>query len=72
VQPHHPVHPVRKPLVMRRDQRRRSLAADQVEKLGEDLVGGGLVKIAGRLIGEDQRRAVGQRAGDRDALLLAA
>jgi hypothetical protein len=31
-----------------------------------------LVKIAGRLVGEDQRRLVGQRARNGDALLLAA
>ena len=30
------------------------------------------VEIAGRLVGQDQRRIVGQRARDRDALLLAA
>ena len=30
------------------------------------------VELAGRLVGEQQVRAVGQRAGDRDALLLAA
>ena len=42
------------------------------EEFGEDDVGGGLVEIAGGLVGEDQRRAVGERAGDGDALLLAA
>ena len=30
------------------------------------------IEIAGRLVGEDQRRIVGQRARDRNALLLAA
>ena len=30
------------------------------------------VEVAGRLVGEQQRRAVDQRPGDRDALLLAA
>ena len=34
--------------------------------------GGVLVEIAGRLVGEQQRRAHDQRARDRDALLLAA
>ena len=32
----------------------------------------GAVEIAGRLVGQDDRRIVGQRAGDGDALLLAA
>ena len=59
-------------LVVGRDQRRAALAADQVEELGEDDVGGMLVEVAGRLVGEHQRRLVGERAGDRDALLLAA
>ena len=44
----------------------------RLEEFGEDDVGGMLVEIAGRLVGEDQRRPVGERAGDRDALLLAA
>ena len=30
------------------------------------------VEVAGRLVGDDQRRIVRERAGDRDALLLAA
>ena len=42
------------------------------EEFGEDDVGGGLVEIAGRLVGEHQRGPVGERAGDGDALLLAA
>ena len=42
------------------------------EELGEDGVGGRLVEIAGGLVGEHQRRLVGERTGDRDTLLLAA
>ena len=38
----------------------------------QDLLRGGGVQVAGRLVGEDQRRVGDQRAGDRDALLLAA
>ena len=72
VQPHDAVHLGREPLVVGRDQRRAALAAHQVEELGEDGVGGMLVEVAGGLVGEDQRRLVGERAGDRDALLLAA
>src|SRR5919198_629372 len=47
--------------------------------LGRDLsvahaddAGGARVEVAGRLVGEEQARAVDERAGDRDALLLAA
>ena len=60
------------PLIVGRDQRRAAFAAHQVQEFGEDDVGGVLVEIAGRLVGEHQRRLVGERAGDRDALLLAA
>ena len=38
----------------------------------EHLVGGARVEIAGRLVGEQDARRVGDRARDRDALLLAA
>ena len=44
-------------------------------QLGEQLqhgVGGGRVEVAGRLVGQQQRRIVGQRPGDRGALLLPA
>ena len=37
-----------------------------------DLDAGARVEVAGRLVGEDDRRLVDQRARDRDALLLAA
>ena len=38
----------------------------------EDLHAGAEVELAGRLVGEQDRVAGGERAGDRDALLLAA
>ena len=38
----------------------------------QDLLGGRRVEVARRLVGEDHGRPRGQRAGDRDALLLAA
>ncbi len=44
-------------------------------ELGEhvvDLVGGGGVELAGRLVGEEHLRAVGERGAQRDPLLLAA
>ena len=50
---------------------RRALGVEplqQVEHLGR----GAGVEVAGRLVADQQRRVVGQRAGDRDPLLLAA
>jgi hypothetical protein len=38
----------------------------------ENLLAGGLVEVAGRLVSQHHRRAGDQRSGDRDALLLAA
>ena len=38
----------------------------------EDLVRGGRVELAGGFVGEQNGRLVGERDGDRDALLLAA
>jgi hypothetical protein len=38
----------------------------------QDLEGGRAVEVAGRLVGEDDERLVGERPGDRDALALAA
>jgi hypothetical protein len=38
----------------------------------EDVLTVGGVEISSRLVGEDERRVVGQRPGDRDPLLLAA
>ena len=72
VEPQNPVHLGGDPLVVGGDQGGAAFLADQAEEFGEDDVGGGLVEIAGGLVGEDQSRAVGERAGDRDALLLAA
>ena len=44
----------------------------QLVEQREDLVAGAAVEVAGRLVGEQDRRAVDQRPGDGDALLLAA
>ena len=66
------VHLGRDAFIMSGDQRRASLTPDEVEELGEDDVRRGLVKVAGRLIGKNQRRAVGEGPGNRNSLLLAA
>jgi hypothetical protein len=60
------------PLIVGRDQRGTAFAAHQIEEFAEHDIGGGFVEVAGRLVGEDQRWLVGERAGDGDALLLAA
>ena len=72
MQPDYPVHLRGKSLVVGCHQRSAALAADEVEELTEHRVGGVLVEVAGRLVGEHQRRLVGERAGDRNALLLTA
>ena len=48
--------------------RRRAPAGQR----GEDMAGRVRVEVAGRLVGEQHARSVGDGAGDRDALLLAA
>ena len=45
---------------------------DRLAQQAEHLLGGVRVQVAGRLVGEHHRRAVHQRAGHGDALLLAA
>ena len=47
-------------------------ALGQLGQEVEDLGGGFGVEVAGRLVGDEDGRVVGQRAGDGDALLLAA
>ena len=66
------VHPFGKPLIVRRDQRGGPLPAHQPQELIEHAIGGGFVEIAGGFVGQHQRGTVGERAGDGDALLLAA
>ena len=46
--------------------------AHQLSERAENVVGGADVEIAGRLVGEKDARRIGDRARDRDALLLAA
>src|SRR6266404_914979 len=57
--------------VVRHHQNRRAAAVDAVEKL-HDPDGGVGVEVAGRLVADEKRRVVDERARDRDALLLAA
>src|SRR5579883_2820113 len=58
--------------VMRdKDERRAALGAQLEEKV-DDRLAGRLVEIAGRLVGDENRRPRRQGSGERDALLLAA
>ena len=53
------------------DDRRPKIGVGLSEE-AEDLDGCLAVELAGRLVGQDDRRIVGQGEGDRHALLLAA
>ena len=59
-------------LIVGRDEGGRAFVAHQPQELGEHHVGGMLVEIAGRFVGEHQGGLIGKRAGDGDALLFAA
>ena len=58
-------------LVVRDDDDRRPIGVQPLEQR-DHLRAGVRVELARRLVGEQERRAVRQRARDRDALLLAA
>ena len=66
------VHLGREALVVCSDQCGAAFVSNQCQELAQHAVGSGLVEIAGRLVGEDQRRPIGQRAGNGNALLLSA
>ena len=58
--------------VMGCDQGRKPGRPDDRLKRREHMVRGLRIEISGRLVGEQEARPIGDRAGDRDALLLAA
>ena len=58
--------------VMRHQHQRGAAAGVAREQQIDDLLAGGLVEIAGRLVGHQDRRIGRQRARERHALLLAA
>ena len=58
-------------VVRHQDDREPVLAVELAEEI-ENLLARLRVEVAGRLIGDQERAAVDERAGDRDALLLAA
>ena len=67
-----PVHRRRQPLVMRHDQGRSTGAPDNLLEVAEHLGGGLRIKVPSRLVGQQDARRVGHRAGDGYTLLLAA
>ena len=71
MQSDHSIHLARQSLVVRRDQRGAALAPDETKEFGENRIGRMFIKVAGRLVGEHQRRFVGEGPGDGHALLLA-
>ena len=54
------------------DEDDRPAAGVELAEDGQDVGAGAAVEVAGRLVGEDERRLGDERAGDGDALLLAA
>ena len=58
--------------VVRRDQGGEPRGAHDRDQGLEDVAGGVRIEVAGRLVGEQKARRVGDGAGDGDALLLAA
>ena len=59
-------------LVVGDDEAGRALGPDEVAQDAQDLLGGRAIELAGRLVGEQQRRPGGQGHRERDPLLLAA
>ena len=55
-----------------RGHHQRAAAGDHIEDPGQHHGPGGRVELGGRLVGDQQLGLEGQRAGDGDALLLAA
>jgi hypothetical protein len=54
------------------DQCGEARVADEIEEGVQDTLAGRVVEVAGRLVAEQDPGIVGERPGDRDALLLAA
>ena len=67
-----PVGDARRLGVVADDHRRAAVLAHELAENVVHLVGGRGVELAGRLVGEEDARSVGERGAERDALLLAA
>ena len=66
------IHTARKFHVVSGDERRNPLSPDQFDKLLKYELGRVRIEIAGRLIRQQQLRAIGDAPADRSPLLLAA
>jgi hypothetical protein len=67
-----PVGDVEDAVVVRHQHDRRPVLLGEVVEAIDDVASGLLVERRGRLVGEDDARTRGERARDRDALLLSA
>lgn len=64
------VHPPGQFVVMGRHERRSALGPDGIAESGEHRVRGIRIEIPGRFVGQQHMRRIGQRPGNRDALLF--
>jgi hypothetical protein len=72
LEPEHPVGDLAQPLVVADDHDGRVVVLGELTKQAHRLGAVVRVEVGGRLVSEDQRRVVGDRARDSHALLLAA
>ena len=72
LEPDNPHHATGEIEIVRGDQGADPLLADETDKFLVNLFGGARIEISGRLVGQEQERLVGKRAGDGDTLALAA
>ena len=66
------IHPPRQLHVVGRDQRRHTLATDEVDELSENILRGVWVEVAGRFIIHQKLPRIRESTSDRGALLLTA
>ena len=71
-QRHHPIHLACKFRVVGRNQRRQTGFTHQCHQHAKHRFGGLRIKVAGGFIGKQHIRHIGQRTGNRHALLFAA
>ena len=57
---------------MRRNERGEPLTAHLFQQFGKNAIGCGDIQIAGRFIGQQQTRLIGERPGNGNPLLLTA
>src|SRR3546814_14186451 len=65
-----PIHPLRQIQIVGGDERTDARAADEAHQKVEHVFRGMLIEIAGRLVGQEELRRVGECPRNRYALLL--